>query len=104
MFRKTQVPILGIVENMSVFVCPHCGGESHIFGHGGARRVAEELGAAFLGEIPLVPAIRETSDAGVPIVAQAPHSAEAKAFFSLAENVAATLKAPTRPAPRIVME
>jgi ATP-binding protein involved in chromosome partitioning len=104
MFRKTQVPILGIVENMSVFVCPHCGSESHIFGDGGARRVAEELGATFLGAIPLVPAIRETSDAGVPIVAQAPHSAEAKAFLSLAENVAATLKAPTRPAPRIVME
>ena len=104
MFTKTQVPILGIVENMSVFVCPHCGGESHIFGHGGARAVAEELGAQFLGEIPLVPAIRETSDAGVPIVAQAPHGPEAKAFLALAENVAGMLKSPTRQAPHIVME
>ncbi len=64
MFRKTQVPILGIIENMSVFVCPDCGHEHHIFGHGGARATAAELGAPFLGEIPLVPSIRETSDAG----------------------------------------
>ena len=104
MFRKTQVPILGIIENMSVFVCPHCGHESHIFSHGGARRVAESLDAPFLGEIPLVPAIRETSDAGTPIVAQAPQSAEAQAFIALAEKVAKSLQAPTRTAPRIVME
>ena len=104
MFRKTKVPILGIVENMSVFVCPHCGHESHIFSHGGARRVAESLDAPFLGEIPLVPAIRETSDAGTPIVAQAPQSAEAQAFIALAEKVAKSLQAPTRTAPRIVME
>ena len=63
MFRKTQVPILGIVENMSTFVFPHCGQENDIFGHGGARETAQTLGAPFLGEIPLVPAIRETSDA-----------------------------------------
>jgi ATP-binding protein involved in chromosome partitioning len=104
MFRKTKVPILGIVENMSVFVCPHCGAESHIFSHGGARKVAESLGAPFLGEIPLVPAIRETSDAGTPIVAQAPQSAEARAFIALAENVAKSLMAPVRQPPRIVME
>ncbi|MGH6889667.1 MAG: iron-sulfur cluster carrier protein ApbC [Rhizomicrobium sp.] len=104
MFRKTNVPILGIVENMSVFVCPHCGRESHIFSHGGARKVAESLGAPFLGEIPLVPLIRETSDAGTPVVAAAPQSAEAHAFVALAENVAKGLAAPTRPAPRIVME
>jgi ATP-binding protein involved in chromosome partitioning len=104
MFRKTKVPILGIVENMSVFVCPHCGKESHIFSHGGARKVAESLDAPFLGEIPLVPAIRETSDAGTPIVAQAPQSPEAQAFIALAENVARMLEAPTRAAPRIVME
>lgn len=104
MFRKTQVPILGIVENMSVFVCPHCHQESHIFGHGGARATAAELDVPFLGEIPLVPMIRETSDAGTPIVAQAPNSPEARAFFALAKNVADKIAAPTRTAPRIVME
>jgi ATP-binding protein involved in chromosome partitioning len=104
MFQKTKVPILGIVENMSVFVCPHCGNESHIFSHGGARRVAESLDVPFLGEIPLVPAIRETSDAGTPIVAQSPQSPEARAFLALAENVARSLTAPVRPPPRIVME
>jgi len=104
MFRKTQVPILGLVENMSVFVCPNCGHESHIFSHGGARAVAETLDVPFLGEIPLVPAIRETSDAGVPIVVQAPDSREAAAFLAIAERVAAALSAPVRPAPRIVME
>ena len=104
MFKKTQVPILGIVENMSVFVCPNCGHESHIFAHGGARRVAERLDVPFLGEIPLVPAIRETSDAGTPIVVQAPLSREAGAFLAIAERVAAGLSAPVRPPPRIVME
>ncbi|HSC18105.1 MAG TPA: iron-sulfur cluster carrier protein ApbC [Rhizomicrobium sp.] len=104
MFRKTQVPVLGIVENMSVFVCPHCGHASHIFGHGGARETAEQLDAPFLGEIPLVPAIRETSDAGTPIVALAPQSAEAQAFLSLAKQVAEKIAAPQRPAPRIVIE
>ncbi|HEX3431205.1 MAG TPA: iron-sulfur cluster carrier protein ApbC [Rhizomicrobium sp.] len=104
MFRKTQVPILGIVENMSVFVCPNCGHESHIFAHGGAQRVAETLDVPFLGEIPLVPAIRETSDAGTPIVVQAPQSHEARAFLAIAERVAAALSAPVRPAPRIVMD
>jgi ATP-binding protein involved in chromosome partitioning len=104
MFRKTKVPILGIVENMSVFVCPHCGKESHIFSHGGARKTAELLDAPFLGEIPLVPAIRETSDAGTPIVALSPQSPEARAFIALAENVARLLAAPVRTTPRIVME
>ena len=104
MFRKTQVPVLGIVENMSVFICPHCGTASHIFGHGGARATAEELGTPFLGEIPLVPAIRETSDAGTPIMALAPDSPEAQAFLALARAVAGKLAEPVRAAPRIVME
>jgi ATP-binding protein involved in chromosome partitioning len=104
MFRKTQVPVLGIVENMSVFICPHCGEASHIFGHGGARATAEELGVPFLGEIPLVPAIRETSDAGTPIVALAPDSPEALAFLALARAVAGKLAEPVRAAPRIVVE
>ena len=104
MFRKTEVPVLGIVENMSVFVCPHCGEASHIFGHGGARETAEQLDAPFLGEIPLVPAIRETSDAGTPIVALKPDSAEAQAFLALATQVAEKIAAPQRAAPRIVIE
>jgi ATP-binding protein involved in chromosome partitioning len=104
MFRKTEVPILGIVENMSVFICPHCGEASHIFGHGGARATAAELDAPFLGEIPLVPAIRETSDAGTPIVALKPESKEAQAFAALATQVAEKIAAPSRTAPRIVLE
>jgi ATP-binding protein involved in chromosome partitioning len=104
MFRKTQVPVIGIVENMSTFVCPHCGHESHIFGHGGARETAERLGEPFLGEIPLNTAIRLTSDGGTPIVASAPDSPEARAFLLIAERVAATIAAPQRPAPKIVFE
>jgi ATP-binding protein involved in chromosome partitioning len=89
---------------MSVFVCPHCGKESHIFSHGGARKTAQSQEAPFLGEIPLVTAIRETSDAGTPIVAHSPQSPEARAFIALAENVARLLAAPVRKTPRIVME
>ncbi len=104
MFARTKVPILGIVENMSVFVCPYCSHESHIFGHGGARETSAQLNVPFLGEIPLVSAIRETSDRGTPIVAQSPESHEAKAFLALAESVAAQIAGQARPAPRIVME
>jgi ATP-binding protein involved in chromosome partitioning len=104
MFNKTKVPVLGIVENMSVFVCPECGHQSHIFGHGGARDTARELGAPFLGEIPLVPAIRETSDAGTPIVALKPESNEAQAFLAIAAQVAQRIALPQRATPRIVIE
>jgi len=104
MFRKTQVPVLGIIENMSTYVCPHCGHESHIFGHGGARETAKALDAPFLGEIPLVQAVRETSDAGTPIVAAAPDSLEAKAFLLIAKEVAAKIETSQRAAPHIVVE
>jgi len=104
MFQKTKVPILGIVENMSVFVCPHCGQASHIFGHGGARQTAQTLGVPFLGEIPLVLSIREMSDAGIPIVAKSPASTEAQAFLAVAAAVAKQMRAPARAAPNIVME
>jgi ATP-binding protein involved in chromosome partitioning len=105
MFRKTEVPVLGIVENMSLFICPNCGHEAHIFGHGGARETAAQLGVDFLGEIPLVQAIRETSDAGTPIVAQAPHGPEARAFLTLAQKVAEKLSARAeRSAPKIVID
>ncbi len=88
MFRKVEVPVLGLVENMSFFLCPHCGERSEIFGHGGARRTAAELGMDFLGEIPLHIAVRETSDAGTPIVASQPETAEAKAFMAVAQAIA----------------
>jgi ATP-binding protein involved in chromosome partitioning len=104
MFEKTKVPILGLVENMSTYVCPNCGHESHIFGHGGARETARRMGAAFLGEIPLVGSIREMSDAGTPVSAEAPASAEAKSYCDLASAVARSLSAPLRAAPRIVLE
>ncbi len=104
MFQKTHVPILGLIENMSVFLCPHCGQSSHIFGQGGARNTAEELKIPFLGEIPLVPQIRALSDAGTPIVAHAPQSPEAEVFLALARKVAISLEGATRAAPRMVME
>jgi ATP-binding protein involved in chromosome partitioning len=105
MFKKTHVPVFGIVENMSTFVCPNCGHESHIFGHGGARETAAELNTDFLGEIPLHIRVRETSDGGTPITALDPKSPQAKAFVAVAERVAAKLDAgDTRTAPRIVME
>jgi ATP-binding protein involved in chromosome partitioning len=106
MFRKVNVPVLGIVENMSYFLCPHCGGRSDIFGHGGARHEAEKLGVPFLGEIPLELAIRETSDAGTPIVATAPESAHAAVYRTIAGRIAAAVAggAGAKPAPRIVIE
>ncbi len=104
MFRKVAVPILGLVENMSYFICPECGHRSDIFAHGGARHEAERLGIPFLGEIPLAMPIRETSDGGRPIVASDPSSAHAKAYIALARQVQAALGGATRAAPRIVIE
>jgi ATP-binding protein involved in chromosome partitioning len=106
MFRRVNVPVLGIVENMSTFICPHCGGRSDIFGHGGARREADRLGVPFLGEVPLDLAIRETSDAGRPVVATDPDGAHAAIFRGIAERVRDQLGGggPVRPAPKIVIE
>ena len=105
MFQKTNVPILGIVENMSYFVCPHCQGRSDIFAHGGARHEAETLGVPFLGEVPLALQIREQSDAGRPTVAVAPESASGLAYRAIADGVRAGLEGTRqRQAPRIVME
>ncbi len=106
MFRKVDVPVLGIVENMSYFLCPHCGERSDIFAHGGARREADRLGCEFLGEVPLDIAIRETSDQGYPIVISKPDHPQAKIYRQIADRVWAKLtgEAPTnRPAPRIVV-
>ncbi len=104
MFRKTEVPILGVVENMSVFICPDCGHAHHIFGEGGARKTAAQIGAPFLGEIPLMPRIRQTSDAGTPVMVESPDGPEAKAFAAVAEKVAAMLDSEDRQAPKIIIE
>src|SRR4051794_14058089 len=104
MFEKVMVPVLGLIENMSFFTCPHCGSTSHLFGHGGARREAETLGVPFLGEVPLLLDIRETSDAGTPIVAQAPDSPAAKAYAAIAERVWAGLAGGRATGPRITAE
>jgi ATP-binding protein involved in chromosome partitioning len=87
MFKKVDVPLLGIVENMSYFVAPDTGKRYDIFGHGGARREAERLGVTFLGEVPLEMGIRESSDEGRPVVAAKPDSAEAGAYRAIAAKV-----------------
>ncbi len=104
MFRRVNVPVLGIVENMSTFICPHCGTRSDIFGHGGARHEAERLGVPFLGEVPLDITIREKSDAGLPVVATAPDSPNAQIYRDIAARVRDGLSGATRPAPKIVIE
>ncbi len=106
MFERTHVPVLGLVENMSVFVCPHCGERSDIFGHGGARAEATRLGVPFLGEVPLLLAIRETGDRGTPIAAAEPDGAAAQAFAALALRVAEEVErrlAAAGPGPRITI-
>jgi ATP-binding protein involved in chromosome partitioning len=107
MFKKVDVPVFGIIENMSYFLCPHCGERSEIFGHGGARAEAEKLGIDFLGEIPLHIAIRETSDSGHPIVVAEPESAYTKAYRDIARAIIGKLSSrldDARPAPRIVVQ
>jgi ATP-binding protein involved in chromosome partitioning len=104
MFRRVNVPVLGIVENMSTFVCPHCGTRSDIFGHGGAQREAERLGVPFLGEVPLDIAIREKSDAGSPVVSAAADNPHAQYYRDIAVRVRDGLAGAGRPAPKIVIE
>jgi ATP-binding protein involved in chromosome partitioning len=103
MFQKVAVPVLGIVENMSYFLCPHCGGRSDIFAHGGARHEAERLGVPFLGEVPLHMTIREMSDAGRPIVAQAPQGEHAAAYLAIADQVMGRVSDHQRAPPKIVI-
>jgi ATP-binding protein involved in chromosome partitioning len=105
MFNRVNVPVLGIVENMSFFLCPHCGERSDIFGHGGARHEAERLKVPFLGEVPLDMAIRETSDSGLPVVATQPDGPLAKIYREVAGKVRdQLLGAGARAAPKIVIE
>jgi ATP-binding protein involved in chromosome partitioning len=96
MFERVNIPVLGVIENMSYFLCPHCGTRHDIFGHGGARQEATKLGLAFLGEVPLHMDIRVSSDAGAPVTATQPDSEHAKIYRTIAERVAeqlATVKA-----------
>jgi ATP-binding protein involved in chromosome partitioning len=95
MFTRVNVPVLGIVENMSYFQCPHCGTRSDIFGHGGARREAEQLGVPFLGEVPLHMDIRATSDAGTPLVHSEPKSDHAGIYRAIAAAIKDRLKIAT---------
>jgi ATP-binding protein involved in chromosome partitioning len=95
MFKKVNVPVLGIVENMSFFQCPHCGTRSDIFGHGGARHEAERLGVPFLGEIPLHMSIRATSDAGNPVVESEPDGPHAAIYRAIGERIRDQLRGAT---------
>ena len=92
LFNKTSVPVLGMIENMATYTCPHCGEPSHPFGTGGAEQAAAEMGVAFLGRLPLSPAIREASDAGNPPAAS--HGCDADAFAALAAKLLETLETP----------
>jgi ATP-binding protein involved in chromosome partitioning len=107
MFNRVNVPVLGVVENMSYFLCPSCGTRSDIFSHGGAKKEAERLGVPFLGEVPLHMTIREKSDAGLPVVATEPDGPHAKIYRDIAARVLAQLKGGAeagRAAPKIVIE
>jgi ATP-binding protein involved in chromosome partitioning len=105
MFRKVEVPVLGIIENMSYFIAPDTGARYDIFGHGGARSEAERIDVPFLGEVPLTIAIRETSDAGTPLVVSEPDGPVAKIYRDIAVKVWEQLSgAPQRAAPAIVFE
>jgi ATP-binding protein involved in chromosome partitioning len=91
MYQKLNIPTLGIVENMSHFVCPHCSHEADIFGHGGGQRMADDMSVPFLGRIPIYQPIREGGDRGVPLVMSEPDSPAARAFMACAERVAAEI-------------
>ena len=107
MFDRVRIPVLGIVENMSYFVCPKCGEELEIFGRGGARAEAEKIGTTFLGEVPLDMEVRERSDAGLPIVATKPESVHAGIYTKIAAEVLSQLTeggGQRKPAPAIVVE
>jgi len=104
MFRRVDVPVLGIVENMSYFLAPDTGKRYDIFGHGGAKAEAERLGVPFLGEVPLTMNIRETSDAGKPIVVADPDGEAASVYAGIADNILQQLNNPQAAAPEIIFE
>jgi ATP-binding protein involved in chromosome partitioning len=104
MFKRVNVPVLGVVENMSYFLCPSCGTRSDIFGHGGARQEAGRLGVPFLGEVPLHMTIREKSDSGLPVVATEPDGPHARIYREIAAKVHDQIKGSAQAAPKIVIE
>ncbi|MCT4656288.1 MAG: iron-sulfur cluster carrier protein ApbC [Cohaesibacter sp.] len=104
MFEKVNIPILGVVENMSYFLCPSCGEKHDIFGHGGAREIADKIGVPFLGEVPLHMDIRERSDAGRPIVATNADSEHSKIYRAIAKMIAGEMEGAARAAPKIVFD
>jgi ATP-binding protein involved in chromosome partitioning len=91
MFRQLNIPVLGVVENMSFFACPHCDERTEIFGHGGGRAMAEDMKIPFLGEVPIDTRVRSGGDLGEPVVSAAPDSAAAEAFREVAGKVAAQI-------------
>jgi ATP-binding protein involved in chromosome partitioning len=91
MYQKLNIPTLGVIENMSHFVCPNCSHEADIFGHGGGQKMAEDMKVVFLGRVPIYQPIREGSDRGIPLVLSEPESPAAKAFMATAERVAAEI-------------
>ena len=99
MYRKLNIPMLGVIENMSFFSCPSCHHEADIFGHGGGERMATELDVAFLGRLPMYQPIREGSDTGVPLMISEPESPAGRAFMAAAEQTAArvSIASYTRP-------
>ena len=104
MFLKVNVPVLGLIENMSHFMCPSCGERSDIFGHGGAKQEADTLGMPFLGDLPLNMDIRATSDDGTPIVASQPDSPLAQLYLRIADNLLRSLAASQKSAPEIIID
>ena len=104
MFERVNVPVLGLIENMSYYCCPNCGHRADIFGHGGARAEAARMGVEFLGELPLKLEIRELADAGTPIVAARPETAEAAAYRAIAARLWEKLQEVAATGPRIVVE
>jgi ATP-binding protein involved in chromosome partitioning len=105
MFQKVNVPLLGIIENMSYFLCPHCQQRTEIFSYGGGRAAAEKLGVPFLGEIPIDPTVRVGGDSGMPILISHPNSTTSQAFIAIAQTLAAQISihnAEKKPALRII--
>jgi ATP-binding protein involved in chromosome partitioning len=100
MFRQLDVPLLGVIENMSFYICPHCGQPDHIFGDGGGQRISEKLGTTLLARVPLDRAVRVSGDSGLPVVLAAPDSPSGKALREAVETILAKAQAgPSRPTP-----
>jgi len=102
MFQQVNTPILGVIENMSAFVCEKCGAEEDLFGAGGGKRISDFFGVPLLGQIPLVQAVRQGGDAGLPIAIEQPQHPVSQAFLRIADNVLDEIEAARAPAPRIV--